>query len=165
MKPLLEQDKEIRQAALKSPAGFLAFGCGSGLSGFAPGTMGTLFAVPFALLLKQLPPVLLWPVLIGLFLIGIYLCGATASRLGKHDPGGIVWDEMVGYWLTIAFIPAQWPWLLAAFILFRLFDILKPWPIRQSEKWFSGGLGIMADDILAALYAMGVLALFRALWL
>ena len=156
---------EIRQAALGTPAGFLAFGFGSGLSGFAPGTMGTLVAVPFGLLLKQLPPVLFWPVLVVLFLIGIYLCGATASRLGKHDPGGIVWDEMVGYWLTIAFIPAQWPWLLAAFILFRLFDILKPWPIRQSEKWFSGGLGIMVDDILAALYAMGVLALFRALWL
>ena len=123
---------EIRQAALGTPAGFLAFGFGSGLSGFAPGTMGTLVAVPFGLLLKQLPPVLFWPVLVVLFLIGIYLCGATASRLGKHDPGGIVWDEMVGYWLTIAFIPAQWPWLLAAFILFRLFDILKPWPIRQS---------------------------------
>jgi phosphatidylglycerophosphatase A len=163
VKPLLEQDREIRQAALKSPAGFLAFGCGSGLSGFAPGTMGTLFAVPFALLLKQLPPVLFWPVLIGLFLIGIYLCGATARRLGKHDPGGIVWDEMVGYWLTVAFIPAQWPWLLAAFILFRLFDILKPWPIRQSEKLFSGGLGIMVDDILAAFYAMGILAIFQAL--
>jgi phosphatidylglycerophosphatase A len=163
VKPLLEQDREIRQAALKSPAGFLAYGCGSGLSGFAPGTMGTLFAVPFALLLKQLPAVLFWPVLIGLFLIGIYLCGATARRLGKHDPGGIVWDEMVGYWLTIAFIPAQWPWLLAAFILFRLFDILKPWPIRQSEKLFSGGLGIMVDDILAALYAMGILAIFQAL--
>jgi len=70
---------------------------------------------------------------------------------------------MVGYWLTVAFIPAQWPWLLAAFILFRLFDILKPWPIRQSEKLFSGGLGIMVDDVLAALYAMGILAIFQTL--
>jgi len=163
VKPLLEPDREIRQAALGTPAGFLAFGCGSGLSGFAPGTMGTLFAVPFALLLKQLPSVLFWPVLTGLFLIGIYLCGATARRLGKHDPGGIVWDEMVGYWLTVAFIPTHWSWLLAAFVLFRLFDILKPWPIRQSEKLFSGGLGIMIDDILAALYAMGILAIFQAL--
>ena len=163
MKPLLEPDRDVRQVALSSPAGFLAFGCGSGLSRFAPGTMGTLFAVPFALLLKELPPALFWPVLIGLFLIGIYLCGATARRLGKHDPGGIVWDEMVGYWLAVAFIPAQWPWLLAAFILFRLFDILKPWPIRQSEKLFSGGLGIMVDDILAALYAMGILAIFQLL--
>jgi phosphatidylglycerophosphatase A len=70
---------------------------------------------------------------------------------------------MVGYWLTVAFIPTQWPWLLAAFVLFRLFDILKPWPIRQSEKLFSGGLGIMIDDVLAALYAMAILAILQAL--
>ena len=163
MRPILEQDREIRQAALRTPAGFLAFGFGSGLAGFAPGTMGTLVAVPFAFLMKQLPLLWFWPLLAALFLIGIYLCGVTAKRLGKHDPGGIVWDEMVGYWLTVAFIPAQWPWLLAAFILFRLFDILKPWPIRQSEKLFSGGLGIMVDDVLAALYAMGILAIFQTL--
>ena len=163
MKPLLEQDREIREAALRTPAGFLAFGFGSGLSRFAPGTMGTMVAIPFAFLLKQLPPYLFWVILIALFLIGIYLCGSTARRLKKHDPGGIVWDEMVGYWLTVAFIPMQWPWLLAAFVLFRLFDIFKPWPIRQSEKLFRGGLGIMVDDIIAALYAMGILAVFQ--WL
>ena len=163
MKPLLEQDREIREAALRTPAGFLAFGFGSGLSRFAPGTMGTMVAIPFSFLLKQLPPYLFWVLLIALFLIGIYLCGSTARRLKKHDPGGIVWDEMVGYWLTVAFIPMQWPWLLAAFVLFRLFDIFKPWPIRQSEKLFRGGLGIMVDDIIAALYAMGILAVFQ--WL
>ena len=163
MKPLLEQDREIREAALRTPTGFLAFGFGSGLSLFAPGTMGTMVAIPFSFLLKQLPPYLFWVILIALFLIGIYLCGSTARRLGKHDPGGIVWDEMVGYWLTVAFIPMQWPWLLAAFVLFRLFDIFKPWPIRQSEKLFRGGLGIMVDDIIAALYAMGILAVFQ--WL
>ena len=163
MKPLLEQDREIREAALRTPAGFLAFGFGSGLSRFAPGTMGTMVAIPFSFLLKQLPPYLFWVILIALLLIGIYLCGSTARRLGKHDPGGIVWDEMVGYWLTVAFIPMQWPWLLAAFVLFRLFDIFKPWPIRQSEKLFRGGLGIMVDDIIAALYAMGILAVFQ--WL
>lgn len=101
--------------------------------------------------------------LLTLFLLGVYLCGTTARRLGKHDPGGIVWDEMVAYWLVVAFIPAQWPWLLAAFILFRLFDILKPWPIKQSETLFSGGLGIMVDDIIAALYAMAILAIFQLL--
>lgn len=164
MKALLEQDSGIRRTALGTPAGFLAFGCGSGLSVFAPGTMGTLFAIPFAILLKQLPAIAFWPVLTALFLVGIYLCGTTARRLGKNDPGGIVWDEMVGYWLTVAFVPIQWHWLLAAFVLFRLFDILKPWPVRQAEKLFSGGLGIMADDILAALYAMAVLALFQAFW-
>lgn len=158
MKRLWEQNPEIRRAALTTPAGFLAFGFGSGLSRYAPGTMGTLVAVPFALLLKMLPQAWFWPLLVLLFLLGVYLCGITARRMGKHDPGGIVWDEMVGYWLTVALVPTHWFWLLMGFVLFRLFDITKPWPIKQSERWFSGGLGIMVDDILAALYAMAVLA-------
>jgi len=163
VKPLLEQDVGVRKAALGTVAGFLAFGFGSGLSRFAPGTMGTIVAVPFVFLLKPLPLPVFLALLLSLFLIGVYVCGITARRLGKHDPGGIVWDEMVAYWLTVAFIPAQWPWLLAAFILFRLFDILKPWPIKQSETLFSGGLGIMVDDIIAALYAMLILASFQLL--
>jgi len=163
VKALLEQDKDIRRVVFGTPAGFLAFGFGSGLSRFAPGTMGTIVAVPFIFLLKQLPSTAFWISLLALFLLGVYLCGTTARRLGKHDPGGIVWDEMVGFWLTAAFIPAQWPWLLAAFVLFRLFDIFKPWPIRQLEKMFHGGLGIMIDDIMAALYSMAILGIFLAL--
>jgi phosphatidylglycerophosphatase A len=158
---LLEQDKAIRSVALGTPQGLLAFGFGSGLSRYAPGTVGTIAAIPFALLLGFLPAVFYWPVLILLFLLGIYVCGISATRLGKHDPGGIVWDEMVAYWLVVAFLPAQWTWWLAAFVLFRFFDILKPWPIRQSEKAFKGGLGIMIDDIIAALYAIAILVLFQ----
>jgi len=151
---VFEPDKRVRGAALGTVPGFLAFGFGSGLSRFAPGTVGTVVAIPFAPLLKALPPVGYWVLLCVLFLVGVWLCDVTAKRLGKHDPGGIVWDEMVGYWLTIAFVPLTWPWLLLAFILFRIFDILKPWPIRSAERLFKGGLGIMADDILAAGYAM-----------
>jgi len=92
-----------------------------------------------------------------LFLIGIPLCGAASRMLGRHDPGNIVWDEMVGYWLTVAFVPVSWAWWLAAFVAFRLFDILKPWPIRQLERRLGGGLGIMVDDVVAAVYAMAVL--------
>ena len=158
---LLEQDKELRRVALRTPQGLLAFGFGSGLARHAPGTVGTIAAVPFAILLKLLPSMFYWPVLALLFLLGIYICGITATRLGKHDPGGIVWDEMVAYWLTVSFLPVQWTWWLAAFVLFRLFDIVKPWPIRQSEKLFKGGLGIMVDDIIAAFYAMAILALFQ----
>ena len=158
---LLEQDKELRRVALGTPQGLLAFGFGSGLSRHAPGTMGTLAAIPFAILLKSLPSLFYWPVLALLFLVGIYVCGVTARRLGKHDPGGIVWDEMVAYWLLVAFLPAQWSWWLAAFVLFRLFDILKPWPIRQAEKFFQGGIGIMIDDIIAALYSIAILTLFQ----
>jgi phosphatidylglycerophosphatase A len=159
---LLEQDRKLRRVALGTPQGFLAFGFGSGLSRFAPGTIGTIAAVPFAILLKLLPSVIYWPVLTVLFFLGIYICGITATRLGKHDPGGIVWDEMVAYWLVVAFLPLEWAWWLAAFVLFRLFDILKPWPISQSERFFKGGLGIMVDDIIAAFYAMAILALFQS---
>jgi len=155
---LLDQDPEVRRVALRTPAGVMAFGFGSGLSRFAPGTMGTLAAIPFALLLKCLPVVAFWLALAGLFLAGVWICDVSSRRLGQHDPGGIVWDEMVAYWLTVAFLPVTWPWWLAAFVLFRLFDILKPWPIRWVEGRFSGGLGIMLDDIVAALYAMAILA-------
>lgn len=148
-----------RQLALGTPAGFFAFGFGSGLAPFAPGTAGTLAAIPIACVLKLLPAIVFWPLLVVAFLVGIRLCDVTSKRLGQHDPGGIVWDEMVAYWLTVAFLPLNWAWLTAAFVLFRLFDILKPWPIRRVEKLFDGGLGIMLDDIVAALYAMIILQL------
>ena len=143
-----------RQVALGSPAGFFAFGFGSGLAPAAPGTFGTLAAIPFAILLKLLPAAVFWPLLIAAFVVGVWICRVTSERLGQHDPGGIVWDEMVAYWLTVAFVPLHWGWLAAAFVLFRLFDILKPWPIKRVEKRFGGGLGIMLDDIVAAIYAM-----------
>ena len=147
-----------KELALGTPSGFLAFGLGSGLSPIAPGTMGTLVAIPFAILLRDLSTPLFWGVLFALFWLGVWLCGRVSRKLGVHDHGGIVWDELVGYWLTVAFIPMQWPWLLAAFFVFRFFDIYKPWPIRQLDKNVAGGFGIMIDDILAAIYSMVVLA-------
>ena len=158
---LIEADPEVRRAALRTLPGFFAFGFGSGLSRFAPGTMGTLAAIPFAILLKNLPAAWFWILLCFLFLVGVYLCDVSSRRLGQHDPGGIVWDEMVAYWLTVAFIPFSWPWWALAFVLFRTFDIIKPWPIRWVENRFGGGLGIMLDDIVAALYAMLVLYLVQ----
>lgn len=155
----LDPDQKARRLALGTPAGFVAFGFGSGLSSFAPGTVGTIAAIPLAYLLKILPTALFWPLLLVMFLLGIHVCGVSSRRLGRHDPGGIVWDEMVAFWLTVAFLPMSWPWWLAAFALFRFFDIFKPWPIRLVEKRFGGGLGIMLDDIVAAVYAMIVLAL------
>jgi phosphatidylglycerophosphatase A len=149
------------RVALGSLSGFLALGFGSGLSPLAPGTAGTLAAVPFAVLLVQLPPALLWIALAALFLAGVFFCGQASRRLGRHDPGSIVWDEMVGYWVTVAFVPAHWGWWLAAFLLFRAFDILKPWPIRWFDRHVGGGLGIMLDDLVAALIAGLVLLLAR----
>jgi phosphatidylglycerophosphatase A len=160
---LLESDPALREVALRTLPGFLAFGFGSGLARFAPGTMGTLAAIPFALILITLPPAGFWLVLTGAFLLGVKICDSSSKRLGQHDPGGIVWDEMVAYWLTVAFIPLTWQWWLLAFVLFRFFDIVKPWPIRRVEKMFGGGLGIMLDDIFAAGYAMGLMFLLQRL--
>ena len=147
--------------ALATPAGFLAFGFGSGLSPRAPGTVGTLAALPFAVLLVQLP---LWVgllVILLAFVAGIYLCSVTGRALGVHDHGGMVWDEFVGFWLVLVFLPFHWAWWLAAFGLFRLFDIVKPWPIRWLDRHIGGGLGVMIDDVLAGVYALVPLLLFE----
>lgn len=154
--------RALQKIVLGSPSGFLAFGFGAGLSPFAPGTMGTLVAIPITLILKSLGPTGFWIVLILLFLLGVKLCTHVSQKLGVHDHGGIVWDEMVGYWLAAAFVPLQWHWLLAAFVLFRFFDIFKPWPIRQIDQKITGGLGIMVDDVVAGLFTMLILAVVQA---
>jgi len=165
--PEHDNKQPARQALVRtvfgSPSGFLAFGLGAGLSPVAPGTMGTLVAVPFVFALKSLDTPVFWGVLLLLFLLGVRMCGQVSRSLGVHDHGGIVWDEMVGYWLAVAFVPLQWQWLLAAFVLFRFFDIVKPWPIRQLDRKVSGGFGIMLDDIVAALFTVVILAAVQGL--
>jgi phosphatidylglycerophosphatase A len=137
----------------RNPIHFLAFGFGSGALPRAPGTFGTLVAVPLFLLLAPLP---LWTYLslvAVLAVLGVWLCQVTSRDLGVHDHAGIVWDEIVGYLITMIAVPASWPWLVAGFVLFRLFDIIKPWPIGWADRHVHGGLGIMLDDVLAAVYA------------
>ena len=139
----------------KNPVHFLAFGLGSGASPLAPGTVGTLFAllIYWGLLTKlNLGNYLL--LLVLAFFIGIWLCGKTAKDLGTHDHSGIVWDEFVGFWITMFAVPAQIEWLLIGFVLFRLFDICKPWPINWIDNNLSGGIGIMLDDVVAGVYAL-----------
>lgn len=153
---------KLRKVALRTPTGFLAFGFGSGLSPYAPGTMGTLVAIPFIFALRALGDPGFWIALALLFLLGVFVCERASRKLGVHDHGGIVWDEMLGYWLSAAFIPLQWPWLLAAFLLFRFFDIVKPWPIRQLDSKVSGGFGVMIDDVVAALFTIIVLAVCQS---
>lgn len=142
---------------LRNPVHLLAFGFGSGLAPKAPGTFGTLAAVPLAYFLQYLP---LWSYaawVVFAFAIGVYVCHHSAEKLGVHDHPGIVWDEFVGYWITMFAAPAGWLWLLVGFILFRLFDIAKPWPVSWADRRVDGGLGIMLDDVLAGLYALIVL--------
>ena len=155
-KQLLAKPADI---ALKTYAGFFAFGFGSGLSPLAPGTFGTLAAIPLYLVMIQLS----WPMygfltLIA-FVIGVRLCDVTGARLGVHDYGGIVWDEFVGFWITMFLIPFSWQALVLGFFVFRFFDIVKPWPIGWLDKQVSGGFGVMIDDVLAGIYSMIVMLL------
>ena len=142
-----------------NPVHCLAFGFGSGLAPKAPGTMGTLVAIPLYLLLSPLPLTVYAGLTLLAFVVGIYLCGKTATDLGVHDHPGIVWDEFVGFWITMFAAPAGWGWIVAGFALFRLFDIWKPWPIRFFDKNMETGLGIMVDDVLAGIYALIILQL------
>lgn len=135
------------------PANFAGLGLGSGLAPKAPGTFGTLAAIPLWLLLADCTLLIQIAVVALAFVLGIYLCGKTAADLGEHDHGAIVWDEFVGFWLTMLFAPSGWLWVAVGFVLFRIFDILKPWPIRYFDKHVHGGFGIMLDDIIAALFA------------
>jgi len=138
---------------------WLAFGFGSGCSPWAPGTFGTLAAIPVYLLLQGTS---LWMYLLIttlMFLIGIWLCGETTKKLGVHDHSGIVWDEIVGYLVTMIAAPQGWLWIVTGFVLFRIFDILKPWPISIADKKISGGFGIMIDDIIAGIFAFTALQL------
>lgn len=149
---------------IKNPIAFFACGFGSGLSPIAPGTMGTLMAIPFYLLLSKLSFACYFSIVFLTALVGIWLCDVTARVFKVHDDKRIVWDEMVGYWLTMAFVPARWFWIVVGFILFRLFDIWKPWPIITIDKRVKGGLGIMLDDIVAAVYAAIVMELLKYLF-
>jgi phosphatidylglycerophosphatase A len=145
---------------LRSPTLLLAFGFGSGLSPKAPGTVGTLAAIPLWWLLAQLPLSSYLILVLFSAVVGIYICGFAAKKLGVHDHGGIVWDEFVGFWIAMAALPPTWTSLLLGFVLFRLFDILKPWPISWLDKKVSGGFGIMIDDVIAGLAAAALIALF-----
>ncbi|QFU74675.1 phosphatidylglycerophosphatase A [Halioglobus maricola] len=148
---------------LSNPIQFLAFGFGSGLAPKAPGTFGTVAAVPLYWLISHLGLGLYSAVVVVTFIVGIWICDKASKQLGVHDHPGIVWDEFVGYWVTMWALPADWVWMLAGFVAFRVFDIAKPWPIGWLDKRVDGGLGIMIDDIVAGVMACGVLHL--VLWL
>jgi phosphatidylglycerophosphatase A len=135
----------------------LALGFGSGLAPKAPGTFGTLAAVPIFLLLAPLSAGYYLAVLIAFSLLGIYLCDYAAKAAGVHDHPAIVWDEIVGFLITMFMVPISWQSVLVGFALFRLFDILKPWPISYLDKHCHGGFGIMIDDIVAGLAALAIM--------
>lgn len=147
---------------LRHPLGWIACGFGSGLSPVAPGTAGSLAALLPWLALRALP----WPwfavALVLAFALGVRVCDWAVRRLRIDDPDAVVWDEFVGLWIALAPL-VVWPrgnwWILAGFMLFRLFDIVKPWPVSWADRRIGGGLGVMLDDVIAGIYAAAALGL------
>jgi phosphatidylglycerophosphatase A len=142
---------------------FVALGFGSGLSPVAPGTFGTLVALPLAVALSHLPLAAAAGTVVIAVVAGIWITGRSADRLGTHDHPGIVWDEIAAFLALALALPAGWLWLAAGFAVFRFFDIFKPWPIRDLDHRLGGGLGIMLDDLAAAVYSAVSLRLIEYL--
>ncbi len=139
------------------PVNFLSLGFGSGLSTVAPGTAGTLVAIPLYYLLQGFSLGTYLGVTLVVTLLGIWFCDVTAKVLGVHDHSGIVWDEIAGYLITMIAAPSGWSWIITGFLLFRFFDVLKPWPIGWLDRQVHGGLGIMLDDVVAGLMSLAVI--------
>ena len=152
------------RVSMKNPVHFLALGFGSGLIPVMPGTFGSLAAIPLLLACMYVSSVSFIALTLIFSVIGIYLCGKTADDMQVHDHGSIVWDEIAGMFVTFLFVPLSASTLLIGFLLFRVFDILKPWPIGVIDKRLHGGTGIMLDDILAGAMACGCLHLLMVLW-
>ncbi len=151
---------------LRHPAHFIAFGGGVGLAPVAPGTFGTLAAVPLYWLADAWLNPLEYPVeylllMAALFLLGVWACEVTGRAIGASDHGGMVWDEIVAFLLVLFFVPATLYWQASAFLVFRLFDIFKPPPIRYYERTFKNGFGVMLDDLVAAFYTLVIFAVAK----
>ncbi len=153
----------LARKVITDPVNFLAFGFGTGLAPFAPGTFGSIPGVLLFWLTVSLGLYVQLAIALVLALAGVWICGESARRIGVHDHGGIVWDEITGMYITLLIAPFTVTGWLLAFALFRVMDIVKPWPIRDLDHRLGGGVGIMLDDLVAALYAAVVLGLYR--WL
>jgi len=154
---------KFRRKVLGDPVNFLAFGLGTGLSPVAPGTAGSVIGLALAWGTLELPIAARVLVAAALIVSGIWICGESARRIAVHDHPGIVWDEIAGIYVALLVAaPEIWVWALC-FGLFRLFDVWKPWPIRDLDHRLKGGLGIMLDDLVAALYTALILVFLR--WL
>ena len=150
-----ERNKDFKKyVQLTNPIHLLAVGLGSGMSPIMPGTMGSAMAIPLWLLFNGLQPYLYWVLIVVAFIFGCFLCQKTSDDTHTHDSGHIVWDEFVGMWITLFFIPQiSILWVTIAFVAFRIFDMAKPWPIRWFDKRVPGGFGIMVDDVIAAIFS------------
>lgn len=150
----------INRRVMKHPLGWIAAGFGSGFSPRAPGTAGSIAALlPWWFLMQGLSPLAYLAVLALGFALGCWAAQWVIRETRVEDPGLVVWDEFIGVWIALFAAPAGWPWMLAGLVLFRIFDIAKPWPVSWADRKLHGGFGTMLDDALAGLYALGSLQL------
>jgi phosphatidylglycerophosphatase A len=145
--------EDLKGLKLTNPIHLVAVGFGSGLANKAPGTFGTLAAIPFYYFMSFLSVESYIAIIVLSSALGIWICHITSRDMGAHDHKAIVWDEFVGYWITMLMVPFSIQWAIVGFILFRFFDILKPYPISWLDKKVHGGFGIMIDDIVAGIFA------------
>lgn len=141
----------------RNPVHFLAFGLGTGASPYAPGTVGTLLGIPLVWWMSDLNLYWYLGITFALYVVGVWVCAKTSNDIGVHDHSGIVIDEVVGYMITMILVPVNIWTLAIGFLLFRFFDIVKPWPIRWLDRRVEGGTGIMIDDVLAGIFALVVI--------
>lgn len=141
----------------RNPLYFMAFGLGSGALPIAPGTFGTLAAIPCYLLLRQLPSNTYLIFVLAFIIFSSWLCDYISKQTSTHDHPGMCIDEFAGFFVTMLYAPAGWLWILTGFLLFRLFDILKPWPISYVDKNLHGGFGMVFDDVLAGLVSCAII--------
>lgn len=154
----------LSRCVFRDPRYFLAFGFGSGLSPVAPGTCGTITAILIYFFMAGLTWELYLGFIVVAFVVGIVISDEITKELKINDYKGIVWDEFIGYWLTMFLVPCGFVWIFLGFILFRWFDIWKPFPIKHLERCNHSGFAIMIDDVMAALYAWIVLQLIIFVW-
>jgi phosphatidylglycerophosphatase A len=143
----------IPESMWRNPLHFIAFGFGTGAIPFAPGTFGTLIAIPFYLLMQPLSPLLYFAITLFIIIASIWICNKATTDIHIDDHQGMCLDEIVGFIVTMFMVPHGWGWILAGFILFRLFDIWKPWPIRLADRLIHGGFGMILDDVLAGIFS------------
>jgi phosphatidylglycerophosphatase A len=157
---MIKMKPELKKLNLRNPLHFMAVGFGSGLSPIAPGTTGSFAAIPLCYLLTGLP--VAWSLIIIMisWYIGIIACQSATDAIGIDDHGAIVWDEFVGMFITTICAPQSFTWMIICFLVFRVFDIFKPWPIKLIDSDLHGGLGIMLDDVLAGLYGLVTIQLW-----
>ena len=145
----------------RSALHWIAFGAGAGLAPRAPGTAGTIVAIPIYAALATQPLAIYLLAAALVIAVGVRVCGRTARELGVHDHPGIVLDEIAGFLVTMTALPFEWPWIAAGFVTFRVLDAAKPWPISLADRRVGGGLGIMLDDVIAGALACAALHAVR----